>query len=207
MLTCLQCDGVRPACRKCVESNRECSGYLEGLDLVLRSQNQAAKAGVERRQKALIKKRTQSHETSQNAAAALTSAVALRNPLVESEESHALCFFISSHVLYPRDPQADRGIIELLPLVFANLRADTPLSLSLAAVSRCMYGAWERRIRDTETTEVRLAYGKALMATRHVLKDPHESTTDETLMAICLLGFYEVCLERYLFAVSSLNRG
>ncbi len=103
-------------------------------------------------------------------------------------------FFISSYVLFPRDPQADRGFIELLPIMFAKLQVDSPVSLALTAVSRCMFGAWERKNRDTETAEVRTAFGKALAATRSAVQDPSESLSDETLMAVCLLGFYEVRL-------------
>ena len=49
-------------------------------------------------------------------------------------------------------------------------------------------------MRDVETPQVRVAYGKALLATRLALQDPIERSTDETLMAVCLLGFYEVRL-------------
>ena len=121
-----------------------------------------------------------------------SSAVTIPSLPTESVEPHALCFFVSSYVLCPRDPQAGRGFVELLPLLFANLRANSPLSLCLAAVSRSLFGAWEPRIRDAETFPVRAAYGRALAATRLALQDPEEFQTDETLMAVCLLGFYEV---------------
>ena len=41
------------ALRTCAEGllSSKCPGYFEGLDLVLRNQNNAAKAGVDRRQK------------------------------------------------------------------------------------------------------------------------------------------------------------
>ena len=37
-----------------------------------------------------------------------------------------------------------------------------------------------------------VAYGKALTATRAALVDPISSLSDETLMAVCLLGMYDV---------------
>lgn len=109
-------------------------------------------------------------------------------------ENRELCFFVSSYVLPPRDPQSDRGFVELLPLLFGNIRPNSPLLFTLAAVSRCQFVAWELGVRDVETPPVRLAYGKALVATRLALQDPVECSTDETLMAVCLLGFYEVSL-------------
>lgn len=123
-----------------------------------------------------------------------STVVVLPSSLAEPVENRELCFFLSSYVFYPRNPQADRGFLELLPLLFANLRPSSPLSYALAAVSRCQFVAWELGVRDVETPQVRLAYGKALAATRLALQDPLECSTDETLMAVCLLGFYEVSL-------------
>ena len=103
-----------------------------------------------------------------------------------------MCFFVSSYALYPRDPRTDRGIPELLPRFFSNLKDGSPLSLSLCAVSRSIFAAWERQLRDFETPITQVAYGKALTATRAALEDPVSSLTDETLMAVCLLGMYDV---------------
>lgn len=107
------------------------------------------------------------------------------------EQSQALCFFVSSWVLFPRDPQTDRGVTEILPLFFADLRPGTPLSLSLAAISDFIFGAWEHGIRS-ETRQMQSAYGKAVSATRLALQDPNECYSDENLMAVLLLGLYEV---------------
>ena len=147
---------------------------------------------MERRQRALSKRRAQCPPDSQSPQS--STLVALPSSLAEPAEHRELCCFVSSYVLYPRDPQADRGFVELLPLLFASLRPNSPLSLSLTAVSRCQFVAWEVGLRDVETPQVRLAYGKALAATRLALQDPLECSTDETLMAVCLLGFYEVRL-------------
>lgn len=164
----LQCDETRPACGKCKKAKRVCTGYRDGLDLVLRSQNNVVKATVERRQKLKIPP----------------------SPM-DDKDSQALCFFVSSWVLFPRDPQTDRGVTEILPLFFAGLRPGTPLSLSLAAISNFIFGAWEHGIRQ-ETPQMQSAYGKALSAMRLALQDPNESCSDELLMSVLLLGFYEV---------------
>jgi len=111
--------------------------------------------------------------------------------LMDDEQSQALCFFVSSWVLFPRDPQTDRGVTEILPLFFADLRPGTPLSLSLAATSSFVFDAWEHGVRH-ETRQMQSAYGKAVSAMRLALQDPNECCSDETLMAVLLLGFYEV---------------
>ena len=74
-----------------------------------------------------------------------------------------------------------------------NLRVGSPLSLALTASSRILYSKWERRRKDVETLSFP-DYGYALEATRMALQDPIESASDETLMAVCMLGFYEVSL-------------
>ena len=175
---------------KCVKARLACAGYSEGLDLVLRDQNNVAKTAAERRARARSKKRSQRPPDAQSPES--SALVTLPPSLAEPVEAREICFFISSYVLYPRDPQADRGVVELLPLLFANLRPDSPLAHSLTAVARLQFAAWELGVRDVEIPQVRRAYGKALTATRLALQDPLECSTDETLMAVCLLGFYEV---------------
>lgn len=39
---------------------------------------------------------------------------------------------------------------------------------------------------------MQIAYGKAIASTRLALQDPNECYSDETLMAVLLLGLYEV---------------
>ncbi|KAL8829248.1 MAG: hypothetical protein Q9191_002122 [Dirinaria sp. TL-2023a] len=112
--------------------------------------------------------------------------------LVEAEESRALTFFVSSWVHFPHDPLTDHGITEILPHFFGDLKSSTTLYLALTAASRLLFGAWELRVRDVETLQVQMAYGKALAATRLAVEDPVESLKDETLMAVLLLALYEV---------------
>ena len=175
---------------------------MDGLDLVLRIQNETAKAHVNRRQKA------QSKSTSATSKLPLTSRSppsVIVPPLAESEESHAVSFFVSTFVHYPRDTQADRGFLELLPLLCGDLRVGSPLSLALTACSRILYSKWERRRRDSVTLSFP-DYGYALKATLKALQDPIESLSDQTLMAICLLGFYEVCSQPDTVTIDNLTK-
>ena len=184
-----QCDEVRPACGKCVKAKRFCCGYTDGLDLVLRQQNKAAKAGVDRR----VQKNKSRSQTPENVLKSQSSIeLVVPYPLYEPEETNALYFFVSTFVLYDRDTQADRGFLELLPSLFNNLRLDSPLSLCLTAVSKILFGKWERKQFEAERHAFP-SYAKALKVTRVALQDPVESMSDEILMAVCILGFYEVC--------------
>lgn len=102
-----------------------------------------------------------------------------------------MAFFISTFALYRRDTRADRGFIELLPLCCGNLRVGSPLSLALTASARMLYSKWELRHKNIENFAFPHC-GRAIEATRKALLDPVQSMSDETLMAVCLLGFYEV---------------
>ena len=146
--------------------------------MVLRDQNDVVKNMVDRRQK--------------NDCAAKSTSPGIPFAPLEDEESNAVCFFVTSWVLFPRDPQTDRGISELLPFFFGNLRPGTPLSLSLTATSRFLFQTWERPAEKLETAQMQVAYGKAVSATRLALQDLSECCSDETLMAVLLLGLYEV---------------
>ena len=171
-----------------MKAKRVCSGYSEGLDLVLRQQNEAAKAGVDRR----VHKNKSRSQTPDDALEPLSStALVVPHILYEPEETNALCFFVSTYVLYQRDTQADRGFLELLPFLFDNLRPESPLSLCLAAASSLLFGIRNRRNPGAERYAFS-SYTKAVKATGAALQDPVESVADETLMAVCLLGFYEV---------------
>ena len=118
-----QCDEARPACGKCVKPKRVCSGYTDGFDLVSRDQNQTAKSQVERRQKKTREAQVSEAQPRQWS----PSSTAISPSLAEAEETHALSFFVSTFVLYPRDTSADRGFLELLPLLFDNLKQNSPL--------------------------------------------------------------------------------
>ena len=171
-----------------MKAKRVCSGYSEGLDLVLRQQNEAAKAGVDRR---VHKNKSRSQTPDDALEPRSSTALVVPHTLYEPEETNALCFFVSTYVLYQRDTQADRGFLELLPFLFNNLRPESPLSLCLAAASSLLFGIRNRRNPGAERYAFS-SYTKAVKATGAALQDPVESVADETLMAVCLLGFYEV---------------
>ena len=212
-----QCDETRPNCSRCTKSNRVCPGYAEGLDLVLRSQNEVAKAGVGRRQKAAqkardeasdIRGRTSASDSSSNvsSAASTSSEESLTlspSYLAPSEDDYQLCLFIHTWVLYPHDVQADRGFVELLPFLYASVKLDSPLALCVAAISSALSMKFVLKMRNVETPKVQQKYAKALSATRRALQDPVESLADETLMAVCLLGFYEGAVESFRGRISS----
>ena len=75
--------------------------------------------------------------------------------------------------------------------------------LCVAAISSAMSAKFVLQMRDVEMPKVRQKYTNALTATRRALADPVECLRDETLMAVCLLGFYEAVVESFKGRVSS----
>ena len=174
----------------------DCPGYSEGLDLVLRNQNYVAKAGVDRRQK-------QGQSRPHSPDVLFYTSHCLHNPLADQEHEQALCFFLSSWVDYTSDPSAERGILEVLPSLYPNTRTGSPLWLSVAAVTRLQFNKFERGVSRGENFTIKQLYGFALASTSRALQDPDELLTDETLMAVCLLGFYEAAVESFKARVSA----
>lgn len=219
----VQCDETRPSCHRCIKSNRVCPGYAEGLDLVLRDQNEVAKASVGRRQKAAQKTRlackpsqspseTSSRPSNGSSPSCSSSPSSAPDPrclipnpsyLAPSEEDYQLCLFTDTFVLYPHDGQADCGFIGLLPLMYSSVKLDAPLALCVTAIASALSAKFVYKMRDVEMPKVRQKYTKALTATRRALEHPVESLTDETLMAVCLLGLYESIVESFKGRVSS----
>ena len=174
----------------------DCPGYSEGLDLVLRNQNCVAKAGVDRRQK-----HCQSIPHSLNVLSYTNTC--LHNPMADQEHEQALCFFLSSWVDYTSDPSAEHGILEALPSLYPTTSIGSPLWLSVAAVTRLQFNKFERGVSRGENFIIKQLYGLALAATSRALQDPVELLSDESLMAVCLLGFYEAAVESFKARISS----
>ena len=114
------------------------------------------------------------------------------SPLPESQDLYAQTFFVVAYANPHRDLRTEHGFLEILPLLFDKLSSNSVLSLSLATVAHCYFGAWEPAIRDAEQITVRKNYTKALGALQKALRDPQECVSDEVLMAVCLLSFFEV---------------
>ena len=121
----------------------------------------------------------------------------------ESEALHILSFFFTSYVLYPHDPNTDRGYMEALPVVYKITSSSSPLVKAVAAVAHVIYDTWAYRIRDLDRFQASSLYTDALSAISKALMDPVEAAKDETMMAICLLGFYDAMVDAYRSKVSS----
>lgn len=116
-------------------------------------------------------------------------------PLAESPIDSAVCIFFNNFVLIPRHADGERGYLECLLPLYTSAPHDSLLSLATSSVALAISGGAPRRREDYKLS--RVVFGQALRMAASVIQKPDESVKDETLLAVLLLGFYEVdrCLE------------
>ena len=107
-----------------------------------------------------------------------------------TSEDVAVCKFFDSFVFIPRHPDTVRGCMECLPSLYTATLDGSLLHQAVASVSLAIAGAAPRNTRDRMLARTR--FGEALQSTNRAIKDQEESVKDETLLAVLLLGLYEV---------------
>ena len=119
-------------------------------------------------------------------------------------ERQAICAFFLDFVLLPRHPDSVRGHLEHLYPLYQKTSPDSPLSLATSSVALLISGNSQRRAADQQLG--RTTFGRALQKISTAIRDPVESIKDETLMAVLLLGLYEVRCLRSRARVSQASR-
>lgn len=197
----VQCDEGRPACHQCVSSKRPCPGYLDQFDLVLRDQTDAVRSRAERKRR----REKQQHPPGQMTDWAISAvhhaqpdenaiidrsvrSLTISPSLTETPEQLALCIFFNGFVILSFHPDGQRGFLECLLPLYNATSPDSLLFNATAAVALTISGGY----RKSHFLRRRAVFGKALRMASIAIQDPVASTEDETLMAILLLGFYEV---------------
>lgn len=118
-------------------------------------------------------------------------------------EQQAICAFFLDFVLLPRDHDSVQGPLEHLLPLYKNTPSDSPLSLATSSVALVIAGTSSpNKQRDQQLG--RSIFGRALRKTSAAIRHPVESRKDETLMAVLLLGLFEVrqCSSVFIFSES-----
>ena len=211
-LTLAQCDEAVPACSQCINTKRECPGYLARFDLVLRDQTIAVRRKAQRKKqqqdegsKLPLPPQSASSENPTsttwaivnpggNPSRAAPKRYSSHEPVPrmfnDFPEQQAICAFFLDFVLLPRHPDSVHGHLEHLLPLYANTGAESPLSLATSSVALMISGSSPVRRNDQQLG--RTIFGKALQKTSAAIRNPAESKKDETLMAVLLLGLFEV---------------
>ena len=182
------------------------------FDLVLRDQTKAVRRKAQRRKQASNPTQSSTASTEQispvsDAPSRFSSAgpsryggnIAKRPSVTDDSvprmfndfpEQQAICAFFLDFVLLPRHPDSIRGHLEHLLPLYQRATPESPLSLATSSVALAFSGGSPVRRNDQQLG--RTIFGKALQKTSVAIRDPIESIKDETLMAVLLLGLYEV---------------
>ena len=105
-------------------------------------------------------------------------------------EQQAICAFFLDFVLLPRHPGSVQGHLEHLLPLYQKTTPDSPLSLATSSVALVLSGSPQKRKDDRQLA--RKIFSKALQKVNAAIRNPTESKKDETLMAVLLLGLFEV---------------
>jgi hypothetical protein len=106
-----------------------------------------------------------------------------------SDESSAVCFFLTSIAGLGRSFRSTQGFLEPLSLVIAKERPDSVLSTVLTAVSTKLWSLWRTPTNNYRTPHS--PFTKVLGRLQAALNDPLERSQDSTILGAILLHFYE----------------
>ncbi|KAK4664452.1 uncharacterized protein QC763_505650 [Podospora pseudopauciseta] len=128
----IKCDETKPTCNQCAKARRQCPGYRDEFDLLLRNENQAAarralkantaaasSSSSSSKKATASNKNAQPHPRQQALQLSRSQTAALTNSLSIPVEDLATCHFLSNFVLVPPQEQhSARGYNHfLLPLL------------------------------------------------------------------------------------------
>ena len=115
--------------------------------------------------------------------------------LPQNPEEQSLCFFMSNFVNSDRKEEIWGGSLEALPSIYRETGPGSALSMATVATSMGSI-AW-----SPETAHMRpmalTKYVTSLELIKEAIRSPTESQLDSTLMAVLMLGFYEVRQSSY----------
>ena len=114
------------------------------------------------------------------------SSLCIPRVLTEDFTDYALSFFLSSYILLPEDPAAQRGYLGCLYPVWVRARATSPLRAALAAVASFLLESWLRIKPDLSQS----LYLQGIASLRSTLQGS-EDVGDDVLMAALMLQMYE----------------
>lgn len=106
-------------------------------------------------------------------------------------EEAAISFYLSEFVIYPEENSQQPGYLEFLPDLLNEQPEATHLKEALKSVALSAMG--NRSCMEQLSLQAQRSYGKALAEVSLALNDKTMQKADSTLVALILLGQYEVC--------------
>ncbi|KAJ5208137.1 hypothetical protein N7449_002516 [Penicillium cf. viridicatum] len=199
----VKCDEEKPQCRRCISTGRKCDGYphppfavkafhdndscrqrLVNFDLVSPGSSSPLFGGYP------LDEITIPYTHISDQVRLLSGQTSpLIYPLAESWNTHFMPFVINKFKLAF---EMSKDIFNAIPDVLSKAEEKSALYQACNAVARAYMASITRTSKAT--SDRAKAYGSALMATRSAIQDPQRCKSDNTLLAVWLLGLYELLL-------------
>ncbi|KAK4185283.1 hypothetical protein QBC35DRAFT_504023 [Podospora australis] len=192
----IKCDEKRPTCNQCFKARRQCPGYRDHFDLLLRSENLIA----ERRalgggKQTGTKKKTRSWPLPSPSSYSNPVRISISRSLSIPTTDLATCHFLSNYVLIPRrEENSARGFLNfLIPLLDQQEEKHLKHAFNacaLASLSGRVLGGGSGGRKESSVKGFG-EYTKALRSIQAALQDPTRCKEDSVLAAVLLLGMFE----------------
>lgn len=114
--------------------------------------------------------------------------------LSQDPEQQSLCFFMTKFVQTSRQEEIWGGCLEVLPTLYNGVNSQSALCLATTATAMGSI-AWNPGYAQYKPVSLS-KYVSSLKLINDAVQDPKESKSDSVLMAVLMLGFYEVLSRR-----------
>lgn len=206
----IKCDEAKPACLRCVRSNRQCPGYRDPFEGKIRDETQATIRKFKRTRIVVEKEQVLREEGLRIDGSAVPDAEDSETPLSASStssfdsihtdyittlatpiEQQATCYLLANYVLVSDTVSIRRGYYKFAYKILA--RPQRPSKCLLSAFKAVSFVALASRPGASHLViEAESHYSKALREVNKAIQDPAQVKNDDTLAAVLLLAFYEV---------------
>ena len=115
--------------------------------------------------------------------------------LMECPEDNSLCYFMTNYVMVRRHPETSKGFVEHLVPFYSKAASRSPLAFAITATA--LFSTrypYSDPLRVTIKAKALASYVEALRLIKVAIQDPQEAKSDSLLMAVLLLGLYEVSI-------------
>ncbi|KAF5696474.1 hypothetical protein FMUND_15680 [Fusarium mundagurra] len=174
----VKCDEHRPRCRECLRLRRVCGGY----------ESNKKTGGIRFKDQGILPtSRVRSPRTSKTPEWPMQAVIP--TTISPSDESFAVCFFLTSVAGLGRSFNSTQGFLEPLFPAVAKEHPDSVLSTVLTAVSTKLWSLWKTPTNTYRTPHP--PFTRALICLQAALNDPLERAKDSTVLSAILMHFYE----------------
>ena len=188
----------------CIRRRQACPGYKDDFDVVLKDQTTKLPERIQKRRAVQARRQAKlnsalglsdDHPLSATEKQVYDEYQAIYpSPVAKSGEYEALCFFFDNYATAPRDDLTNRGFFEYILPVFETASSDSPAALATIAVAANMHTLW--RYEGPDQPFPHSCYTRAVSSTKAAIGDPNLSKSDNLLLAVLLLDFYDVISRR-----------